>query len=68
MVSKVYPQVKVLLVGKEQITHFRAECAELIATLCLEKNVELIDAIPYDQVYQRYAQARFNGSICSTFA
>ena len=58
MVSKVYPQVKVLLVGKEQITHFRAECAELIATLCLEKNVELIDAIPYDQVYQRYAQAR----------
>lgn len=58
MVSKIYPQVKVLLVGKEQITHFREECAELIKTLCLEKNIELIDAIPYDQVYQRYAQAR----------
>lgn len=57
MVSKVYPQVRVLIMGKEQIKGFKTECAELIATLCLEKNIELIDAIPYEEVYQKYAQA-----------
>lgn len=57
MVSKVYPQVQVLIMGKEQIRGFKAECAKLITTLCLEKNIELIAAIPYEEVYQKYAQA-----------
>ncbi len=58
MLSEFYPKIKVLIIGKEQITGFYEECRELIQYLKLENNIDLNKNIPYDQVYQKYAQAK----------
>ncbi len=58
VVKKIYPEVKVLLVGKEQITGFREECLELIDRLNLKTTITLSEAIPYDQVYDMYTQSK----------
>lgn len=57
-VKEFYPQIKVLIIGKEQISGFKEECQDLIKNLNLENFVEIQDNIPYDQVYQKYAQAK----------
>ena len=57
-VKRVYPEIQVLIIGKEQISGFKEECQELITQLHLDKTIEIQDPIPYDLVYQKYAQAR----------
>lgn len=58
VIKKICPDVKVLIIGKEQITGFRDDCLELIDKLNLATTITLLEAIPYDQVYQMYAQAK----------
>ena len=58
VVKKIYPEIKLLIVGKEQISGFREECLDLIINLNLETSITLLDAIPYDQVYEKYAVAK----------
>lgn len=57
-VKQVFPQIKVLLLGKEQISGFRDECLNLIDQLYLTDNITLIEAIPFDQVYDKYYQSK----------
>ncbi len=58
VVKEFYPTIKVLILGKEQISGFKDECQQLINDLKLENSIELLEAIPYDQVYQKYAQSK----------
>lgn len=56
-IREFYPKVKVLIIGKEQLSGFKVECQDLINKLNLTTNIAMQEAIPYNEVYQKYAQA-----------
>jgi glycosyltransferase involved in cell wall biosynthesis len=58
LVKQILPEIKVLLVGKEQISAFRQECLDFIEELNLKNNISLLEAIPYEEVYDKYYQAK----------
>ncbi|OQY37665.1 MAG: hypothetical protein B6226_04970, partial [Candidatus Cloacimonetes bacterium 4572_65] len=50
--------LKILIVGKEQIEGFSNETRELIKSLDLTKNIEIRSAVPYQEVAKLLAQAK----------
>ncbi len=57
-IKKIMPNIKVLLIGTEQITGFRNECLDLIDRLNLKASISLMESIPFEQIYAKYHQSR----------